>query len=477
MTASANKIVPFPRLFARQDEREFLPAALEIIETPASPVGRALAFLLMAFLTIAVGWAYFGKIDIIATASGKVVPVGQVKVIQPIESGVVKSIYVKEGDRVTEGQLLVELDRTINLAERSRINHDLLRARLDIARLTALRKTVDGGGLEAAFDPPRAPEYEIARTLAAARAQEGQQLAKVASVEQQINQKTAEIESLKATIGKLRAGMPFIEEVANLREKTMKMEFGNRVAYLDAQLKLTEQRNDLIVQERRIAEATAARLVLEAQREQAAAEYIRSITSELAETEPKAAQFEEDLIKVNRRLEDQQFRAPVSGTVQQLALNTLGGVVSPAQILMVIVPSEGRVEIDAFVSNKDIGFVKDGDSAEIKVDTFNFTKYGLLAGRVLHVSRDAIVRGKPAAQGSEKSAFSQQARTSEPPGQELLYLAKIQPASTRLQIDDRTIDISPGMAVTVEIKTGQRRVIEYLLSPIVRYKSESLRER
>ena len=497
---AATNVVPLPRRAAhsRRDDLEFLPAALEIVETPASPLGRAIAGTLIAFFLIAVAWACLGHIDIIATAQGKIVPVGRIKVIQPLEAGEVIAIHVRDGDRVREGQVLIELDRTVTTSERNRVRHDLLRARLDVARLVALRAALDAGAFSGKVDtgfpqkmrpseepgaadfvpPADAPAYEIARTRAAMLAQAEQQSAKLSALDQQIAQKAAEAEAIAATTAKLNAGLPIIEETAAVREKVMQMQYGNRIAHLDAQLKLSEQRHELLVQARRAAESAAARQALEWQREQTRAEYARAIMTELAEAEPKAAQFAEDLIKAEKRVQAQTLRAPLDGTVQQLALHTIGGVVTPAQALMVVVPADAGIEVEAMVANKDIGFVHDGDPAEIKIDTFNFTIYGLLHGKVVGVSQDAIVRDKPSDQSNSSSRPSAQgARGSEPPGQELLYAARVSLDQTRMQIDDRMVDLSPGMAVTVEIKTGQRRIIRFLLSPLLRYKQESLRER
>src|SRR5262249_46794647 len=161
------------------------------------------------------------------------------------------------------------------------------------------------------------------------------------------------------------------------------------------------------------------------------------------------------------------------GMVQQLVVHTIGGVVTPAQALMVVVPAGSPLEIEAMIQNKDVGFVHDGDDAELKVDTFNFTKYGLLHGKVLNGSGDSIQRDKsPAAaqQSSGSKTSGSQDRSSEPAGQELVYSARVSLDRTRMQIDDRMVDLAPGMAVTVEIKTGQRRIIEYLLSPLLRYR-------
>ena len=172
----------------------------------------------------------------------------------------------------------------------------------------------------------------------------------------------------------------------------------------------------------------------------------------------------------------QLLAAPVDGVVQQLAVHTVGGVVTPAQALLMIVPSDSRLEIEALVSNRDVGFVRAGQDAEIKVDTFNFTRYGLLLGEVLTVSEDAILRDRPQDHSGDRGPGTQ-ADSSEPKGQELNFNARISLARTQMQVDDRMVNLSPGMAVTVEIKTGSRQILSYLLSPLLRYRQETLRER
>ena len=171
------------------------------------------------------------------------------------------------------------------------------------------------------------------------------------------------------------------------------------------------------------------------------------------------------------------MRSPIDGTVQQLAVHTVGGVVTPAQQLMVIVPADSQLEAEAMISNRDIGFVSAGQQAEVKIDTFNFTRYGLLQGKVVSVSQDAIVRDKPNAKAGAPKSGGALSDSSEPEGQELLYSARVSLDETQMQIEDKMVNLAPGMAVTVEIKTGTRRLIEYLMSPLLRYRQESLRER
>jgi hemolysin D len=255
------------------------------------------------------------------------------------------------------------------------------------------------------------------------------------------------------------------------------MQYGNVIAHLDAQLRLSDQRHELVVQQRRAMETEAAKAALGAQLKQARAEYAKGILDNLAEAEQKAAQLAEDMVKAEKKQQDRILRAPIDGTVQQLALHTIGGVVTPAQMLMVVVPVDSSIEAEVVIQNKDIGFVHDGDPAEIKVDTFNFTKYGLVHGKVLGVSHDAILRDRLAAAVGPDRQTGSTTRGGEPSSQELLYAARVTLDRTAMEVDGKPVNLASGMAVTVEIKTGSRRIIEFLLSPILRYRQESLRER
>src|ERR1700730_6975857 len=300
--------------------------------------------------------------------------------------------------------------------------------------------------------PAGATEADVARTRSSMRAQAAEQLAKLASINQQIEQKQAESQSIIATIAKIDATLPLVEEGANVRRKAMEIQYGNRIAYLDAQTRLVEQQNERIVQQRKIVEVAAARQALEQQIEQTTAAYEHQILNDLSDAEKKVAELSQDLVKAEQKTSEQILRSPIDGTVQQLVLHTIGGVVTPAQQLMVIVPADARLEAEAMVSNRDIGFVYPGQQVEVKVDPFNFPGCGLLHGEVASVSHDSIVRDKPPdRQGAAKPGAL--AETSEPQGQELLYAARIALDRTHMQIEDKPIDLTPGMAGTAEIKT------------------------
>ena len=303
-----------------------------------------------------------------------------------------------------------------------------------------------------------------------------EQNAKIAAIDRQVAQKEAERATIKASIEKLKATIVPLQERVEIRKQLFNKELGSKILYLTDLQDLVGQQQEIVVQQSRYSEADAAIAALVETRSKTVAEYERGLLDELAKAQQKAAGLAQDVVKAKQRNSLQTLTAPVDGVVQQLATHTIGGVVTPAQALMVIVPADAHLEVEAMISNRDIGFVEVGQDAGIKVDTFNFTRYGLLHGKVLTVSHDAITREKPQERSAEKPQGAE-ATSSEPKGQELIYAARVSLDRTQMQIENRNVNLSPGMAVTVEIKTGSRSIISYLLSPLVRYKHDSLRER
>jgi hemolysin D len=300
--------------------------------------------------------------------------------------------------------------------------------------------------------------------------------AKIAALARQQAQKDAEQATTAATIHKLETMIPLIQPRVDIRKTLMDKQLGSTLTYFETLQLLVEQQEELSVQKSHLREAEAAAAAIRETSRQAVAEYRHALSDELAKTEQKANGLAQDLIKAEQKTRLRLLTAPVDGVVQQLAIHTVGGVVTPAQALLVVVPNDSRLEIEAMVSNRDIGFVQPGQEAEIKVDTFNFTRYGLMHGKVLSVSPDAIIRDQQQDRSNNRGAGTQN-DTSEPKGQELNYSARISLDRTKMQIDDRTVNLSPGMAVTVEVKTGSRMILSYLLSPLLRYRQETMRER
>jgi hemolysin D len=414
-------------------------------------------------------------VDIVASATGKIIPTGHTKVVQPYETGVVRAIHVHDGQAVREGEILIEPDPTINQAETRHLESDLIAAELDVARL---RAALSDGDVLANFKPPEeAPASLVAIQRKFLADQAAEQQAKLAVLDRRRAQKEAERATIAATVDKLEASLPVLQERMDMRKTLYEHSTGSKASYLELLQPFVEEQHELLVQKSKINEADSALAAIIEERAQTDAEYRRERLSELVEAERKVRGLSDDVVKAQHRTQLQELVAPVAGTVQQLSVHTIGGVVTPAQTLLMVVPADSHLEIEAMVQNRDIGFVHPGQDAQIKIDTFNFSRYGLLHGNVLNVSPDAITRDKPQDKVGKDDSRGAENATSEPKGEELLYAARISLDREQMQVDDRLVRLSPGMAVTVEIKTGSRCIISYLLSPLMRYTQNSLRER
>jgi hemolysin D len=473
---TARNIIKFPERPARRRDYEtaFLPAALEVVETPPSPLGRAILATIIAFFCIALAWASIGMVDIVASAPGRIIPNDRTKLIQPFETGVVRSIHVRDGDTVKAGDVLIELDPTINAAEVEHVKSDLTAARLDVARLKAALAG-NASPLNDFVPPPDASPALVETYRRFLLTQTNEHNAKLGEIDRELAQKEAEAETITATMAKLQAIIPPLQERTNMRKNLFDRDLGSKIAYLNELQDLIGQQNELLVQKSRRHEVDVAVSVLKETRAKTDAEYQRALSDDLAKAEQKVAGLSQDAIKAERKAGLQLLTAPVDGVVQQLAVHTVGGVVTPAQALAVVVPLDANLEIEAMVSNSDIGFVSPGQEAEIKVDTFNFTRYGLLHGHVLSVSRDAVSGEKNAENSRDKESTQSTPEETKQTGP--AYAARVALDRTQMQVEGRTAQLEAGMSVTVEIKTGSRRIISYLLSPLLRYKQEVLRER
>jgi hemolysin D len=457
--------------FERPDEREFLPAALEVLETPPSPTGRLLAIVIGVFFTLAVVWSFLGKVDVIATAPGRLLPSGNTKTIQPLDPGVVKTIAVQDGDHVKAGQLLVALDPTAVGADRDRLSRDLAQARLDVARLTALKPVAEGRGGPGPLAPVAgASADDMMQARATLSAELDGQAAKVSGLDEQIAEKRAEVGEVQATIAKTNASLPLLAEKSRLHEKLREQGYGTSFASLDAQQQLGDARRDLEVLAQKLTQARASVEGLQRQRAQAVSEFAANVLGELEKAEEKENQLSQDFIKAQQKSIAAELRAPIDGVVEELAVHTVGGVVTPAQRLMIIVPDNQRLTVEAQLANRDVGFVHPGQDVAVKVETFTFTRYGLVHGKVIDVSRDAVAQATRQAQ----DPTIQQAQTA---AASPTYLARISVDQTSMMVEGRREALMPGMAVTAEVKTGRRTIIDYLLSPLARKTNEAMHER
>ena len=436
-------------------EVQFLPAALSLQETPVSPAPRLAMLMLIVFAALALLWATFGKIDVVATAQGKVVPNGRIKTIQPIETAAVKVIHVTDGQSVKTGDVLIELDGTSAQADKNRVMGDLVEARLQVARGKAMILAMDRGKIPSLQRSADVDEPKFLEAQGLLLGQHSEYTAKLGRIAAEIAQREAELQSTWELVHKLEQTVPIAKQRAQDFRALLDQNFVTRHSYLELEQARIEQEADLANQRSRLKEIEAALREGFEQRTVMTAETRRVCLDSITDGQQKTAVLQQELLKADSRSKLMQLTSPVDGTVQQLSVHTVGGVVTPAQPVMVIVPRDNPLEVEAFIENKDIGFVKPKQGAEVKIETFQYTKYGTIHAKVTSVSHDAI--------NDEKRG--------------LIYSTRVKMDRAIINVDGTDVNLSPGMAVSVEIKTGKRRVIEYFLSPLMQYGHESLRER
>ena len=454
------------------DEQAFLPAALSLQETPVHPAPRRIAFALMALFVIALVWAIFGKIDIVAVAPGRIIVSDRTKLIQPLERSVVQRILVKDGDHVAAGQPLVELDPTIAQADIASLMETRKAAQSEWLRTWVLQQMLLKQELSAHAHKALAAKNTINQELhqaspadwtpadkADAQAQLATEwsdiTARLAKLSAEHQRRQAEMATVRAMIAKLDATVPIARQREQDFAALTAQGFMSGHANQDRTRERIELERDLATQQARLQEARAALTEAEQTRSAYLAETRRTLSERQAQADLKRHQTGQELTKATQREQLATLTAPVAGTVQQLALHTEGGVVTEAQALMVIVPGSASVSAEVTLENKDIGFVTPGQDVAIKLETFPFTRYGTVNATVQKVTQDAVNDEKRGA----------------------IFPATLKLDKTSIDVDGKPIKLAPGMNITAEIKTGQRRVIEYLLSPIQRAGGESLRER
>lgn len=434
-----------PRRLA--DETAFLPAALSLQETPVHPAPRRAMVAIVLLFVVALAWSGFGRVDMVAVAAGRIVVSERTKLIQPLETAVVHALHVRDGDRVQAGQVLVELDPTEAAADRRSVDEQRRAAEADAQRAERLLQALATGRAPAAQPDPllnaqlQAEWSDLAARLARHDAEQARRQAEQATV--------------AAGIDKLRSLLPLARQREADVLKLAQQGFVAGHAGQDRTRERIELERDLATQQARLAEADAALREGRQARAATLADARRTLNDRGAQARLAMAQLQQQGAKTAQREQRTALTAPVAGTVQQLALHGPGGVVTPAQALMVIVPDPADVMAEVVVQNKDVGFVHPGQAVSVKLETFNFTRYGTVPATVQRMTADAVPDEQRGA----------------------VFLATLTLAQGTLDVDGKAIRLRPGMNVTAEIKTGRRRVIEYLLSPIQRTASESLGER
>lgn len=435
---------------------EFLPSTIEVMERPPAPFSRVMAFFIIILAASVISWAYFAKMDIVVSGTGVVVFKGKVKVIQPLEPGIVNAIYIRDGQQVKKGEQLVKLDSTDSVADLNVLQKELVKTELTIANLKSRLKNDETefissvNGIKETDKESFTIHYQL--LLQALHAQRK----RIVTMDIEISRCGAELESIRSNVQRLESSLPLISKLYNKKKALAEKGMIAEGDFLDTQIEMTYAQKNLETEKKREKETKLRLAKAHKEKELAQSQYKQKLLSELAESETRYKNLLQQLVKAEKKEKNRILKSPIDGIVQQLSIHTVGGVVTAAQPLMVIVPIDDGLEIEAKLLNKDIGFVTQGKDVSVKVNAYPFTSYGDLTGKVEWVARDMVL--------------DQQMGP--------IYPVKVSIHTYKLpnKVNGRRGIITPGMTVTTDIKVGTRRVIDYFLGPIMRYKDKSLRE-
>lgn len=424
------------------DLHEFKPLLIEIEDKPLNPLGRIILYLVLAIMVFATAWLILAKVDVVVSAQGKVIPSGEIKILKPLESGVVSKIFVKESDRVKKGDILIQIDPTVTDASLSSKQDDLAVIDSDIALLEALINESNLSKDELSkLNSSQLSLYNSQKQILASTYESNK--AKLNSAKLDIKANESEVNRLSLLLSKEEEAKARLQKVLDLIAKKEYEEVSKNI------INLKEQR-DIALYRLKESNKKLEEIIEENQKA------IKTIKSSWIETSLSKEKEKRELsAQINAILfsnKTQQIKSPVDGFVGKLLVHTEGGVVSPNDNLISIVPSDAPLIIKANVLNKDIGFLKLGQEVAVKIDTFSFQKYGLLYGNIIEISKDAIE--------DEKLG--------------LIYEIKIKPKSLDIKVEGEIKQLEIGMSVIAEVKTSKRRVIELFIYPIVKYMDEGL---
>jgi membrane fusion protein, hemolysin D len=495
-------------------DREFLPAALEILETPPPPTPIALMTTICAFALAALAWSYFGRLDVHATAPGKIETAGYAKVIEPLDPGKIAAIHVEAAQTVRAGDLLLELDPaeanadavsaqdalSAGLAEIARRRFAIEAVRAAEAQARSAQERPDPLGkdeaaqaadfssvetlagkaeLKIAWDEALPEPFRL-REEAVLRADLVQLSDALKALDRQMAQKLATRKRLDMSIAFQNTLMDTLNQRVSTRQEAIDLRVGTKIDLYNAKEELEKSQAALASDQGQLIETDAALKEVQSEKAKTVSQFIADNENKLADAARKADEARQALAKADARLARTKLYAPTDGVIQQMAVTTVGQVVTTGQQLIVLTPIGGKLQVEALVANLDIGFIKPGQDAVIKIDAFPFTRFGALHGKVVNIASAAIAEQdakRALANATATANVAPEAPTAPGQPQSFVFPVTVSLEETAMKVDNATIPLTPGMTATVEIKTDSRRVIDYLLSPLAKVASEAAKER
>lgn len=455
-----------PRSVLAAQAHDFAPDLLTVQLSPPSRLPRAVLLGLIAIVGALLLWVCLAQLDIVATAQGRLVPISYTKVVQPAESGVVSEILVRDGDVVKAGQVLLRLDARLSNTDLQAQGQDVAIKRLTLARIAAELAAADTHSpLAPAFTPAAGDGSPTLVAQVKAQYQARRQAYQDALEQemQSLEKARADSDAAQQVLSKLKQTLPIYLQSAQAYEKLQKEGFVGEVAAKEKHREWLEKSQDLKAQESTLVSLQAAIAQSEKKIVSLRSSYKSQLENERIETQTQLSKSAQELDKSAIRSGQLDIRAPTDGVVKDLSVTSRNAVVQAGALLMNIVPRAEALQAEVLLANEDAGFVVVGQKAQVKVAAFPFTKYGLLQGSVIHVGADS----------------SDPKQSNAPQAAALTYRSLVRLDSQRLTGYDgsASLALNSGMAVVVEIHQGTRTVMEYLLSPVLKVRSEAARER
>jgi HlyD family secretion protein len=462
--AAANKVARKARIVG-VDPQDFSPSLLRVQTQPPAPFASVMLRLLLILLFALILWAAFGKLDIVATAQGKLIPQTYVKIVQPFEQGMISEILVTEGQHVVAGQILMRLDTTMSDADGKAINADYR------VKQIALRR-IDAELADKEFKRQRNdPDTHYNEALNQYRAN---RLAYQTALDQERSthdKAQSDLAAAQQARTKLTETLPHYRDQAKAYADMAKDGYVSKLAATDKEREHIEKEQDLKTQEHIIASAQATLASSSRKLEQISADYRQRLQAERADLSGRLDKTQAEFDKQQYRHDLLELKASQDGIVKDVATHTIGTVISPGTILMTLVPKDEILRAEVWVTNEDVGFIHQGDPTKIKFASYQFQKYGMVDGEIAHLSADATDNTQ---QGAGQSAPP---TAKSPNGQAFAYRALVDLKAQELLVDGVRHALSPGMQVTAEMHLGTRTILEYLLSPVTGAFQEAGRER
>ncbi|HRY01898.1 MAG TPA: HlyD family type I secretion periplasmic adaptor subunit [Beijerinckiaceae bacterium] len=473
---------PLIRRPSEGGDREFLPAALEILETPPSPIAISIAATLAALVACAFLWSILGHLDVVAVAPGKIEVSGRSKTIQPFDQGKIAAIHIANGAKVQAGDLLIEMDPTEARADAAAAIdlHDSARAEAQRRRAAILAAATPAIQTPQVAFSAETPPDTAAREQAVLAADLAQLRSSLAEIDSQQAQKIATRDRLIAAEAVDRQILDTTAARVAMRERAIALDIGTKVNLFDAREQHHKAQAQLASDRGQLIEAKAALDDIAAQKDKTRAQFVADNETKAADALRRVNDADQQRKKAIARLLRTKIQAPVSGTIQQLAATTVGQVVTPGQQIAIISPAATKIVVDAYVSNIDIGFVHEGQEAQVKIDAFPFTRFGVIKAHVTKIAPEAIDEQEARRVQANATAgvnAAQQAGGATPGPPNFVFPVQLELEDISITVGARQVPLTPGMTVQAEIATDKRRIIEYLLSPIARTTNEAMRER